>query len=44
MVGVYRFGHAFHDELPEFDTRALEVMRQSLEGRVVTISPEPPGA
>ena len=38
MVGQYGFCHSFLDELPEFDERSLEALRQPLEDRVVTIS------
>ena len=38
MVGQYGFCHSLLDELPEFDERSLEAMRQPLEDHIVTIS------
>jgi magnesium chelatase family protein len=38
MVGRYGFLRLFLDELPEFGPRVLEVMRQPIEDKIVTIS------
>jgi len=38
MVGKYRFCHSLLDEFPEFGSRVLEVLRQPLEDKQVTIS------
>src|SRR5512144_2416607 len=38
MVGQYGFCPSFLDELPEFDERSLEALRQPLEDHIVTIS------
>ena len=38
MVGAYGFWHSLLDELPEFAQRTLEVLRQPLEDKVVTIA------
>ncbi len=38
MVHTYGFCHLLLDELPEFDERSLESMRQPLEDHQVTIS------
>ena len=37
-ISLAHRGVLFMDELPEFDARSLEVMRQPLEDRIVTIS------
>jgi magnesium chelatase family protein len=37
-ISLAHRGLLFLDELPEFDTRSLEVMRQPLEDHIVTIS------
>ena len=38
MVDKYRFYHSLLDEFPEFGSRVLEVLRQPLEHKQVTIS------
>ncbi len=38
MVGKYHFCNSFLDELPEFAQKTLEVLRQPLEDKVVTIA------
>ena len=38
MAHTYGFCYSLLDELPEFDERSLEAMRQPLEDHIVTIS------
>jgi predicted ATPase with chaperone activity len=38
VVGAYQFRRSLLDELPEFAQRTLEVLRQPLEDKIVTIA------